>query len=337
MLEDPFTLAAPYLLFLGDVRDARQAKTASGVYYWRKELCLAQLRLPGCAADLGLPDLTAEQAAQHGARSLLVGLAPSGGQIPDSWHPVFESALRAGLDVISGMHVQLEADPRWHELATRLGRKIIDVRRAPAGIPVGNGQRRSGKRILTVGTDCGVGKMFAALATEREMRRRGMQAEFRATGQTGIMIAGRGICVDAVVSDFTAGAAEMLAPANAPDHWDVIEGQGSLFHPSYAGVTLSLLHGSQPDHLIMCHDAPREMMVGLRNYRVPSLEQCIETNLAAARIVNANVSVLGICANTSAMSAAEALRYLSATTERLGLPACDPVRTGVAPLVDRLS
>jgi uncharacterized NAD-dependent epimerase/dehydratase family protein len=330
------TLVPPYLLFLGDVRDPRQAKTATGLYYWRKDECLAQLRLPGCAADCGLPDLNPGEAVARGAKSLLIGLAPIGGEIPDSWLPSFEAALRAGLDLVSGMHVRLGDAPRLRDLARQCGRSIIDVRAAPSGLPVANGRRRTGKRLLTVGTDCGVGKMFAALSIEREMVSRGIHAEFRATGQTGIMIAGSGICVDAVVSDFTAGAAEVLSPDSSPEHWDIIEGQGSLFHPSFAGVTLSLLHGSQPDYLVMCHDAPRQMMVGIQGYPVPSIEQCIETNLVAGRLVNADVSVIGICVNTSTLSDADARAYLRATAQRVGLPACDPVRTGVAAIVDRL-
>lgn len=336
MTDDHVTLASPYALFLGDVRDARMAKTASGIHYWRRHLCLAQLRLPGCAADLGLPDMAPAEAAQRGAMSLVIGLAPSGGQIPDHWMPVFADALRAGLDVVSGMHVQLAADAGLRALATRHGRRIIDVRRAPADLPVASGRRRTGTRLLTVGTDCGVGKMFAALAIEREMLERRVPATFRATGQTGIMIAGSGICVDAVVSDFTAGAAEVLSPDNVAGHWDIIEGQGSLFHPSYAGVTLSLLHGSQPDYLVMCHDASRTMMVGVHGFPVPDLEDCIAANLAAGRVVNADVSVAGVCVNTSALSEPDARAYLQATTDRLGLPACDPVRTGVSAIVDRL-
>ena len=336
MIDDRPALATPYLLFLGDVRDARQAKTASGVHYWRKELCLAQQRLPGCAADLGLADMSAAEAAERGAKSLLFGLATAGGEIPSHWMPSLEGALRAGLDVVSGMHVQLARDPRLAELAGKHGCRIIDVRRAPTGLPVGNGRKRSGKRLLTVGTDCGVGKMFAALAIEREMMSRGMPADFRATGQTGIMIAGSGICVDAVVADFTAGAAEVLAPQNSPDHWDVIEGQGSLFHPSFAGVSLSLLHGSQADRLVMCHDAARTMMVGVQDYAVPGFEECIEANLAAARLVNADVTMAGVCINTSSLSESDAHAYLAAVGARLALPACDPVRTGVAKIVDRL-
>jgi hypothetical protein len=335
--DNQITLAAPYLLFLGDVRDARHAKTANGLHYWRRNLCLAQLRLPGCVADLGLPDLTPAEAAQRGARSLIIGLAPAGGLIPAHWLPVLEDALRAKLDVVSGMHAPLTGYPGLVDAARRSGSRLIDIRRAPANLPIATGLRRTGKRVLTVGTDCGVGKKYAALSIEREMRSRGRNALFRATGQTGIMISGEGICIDAVISDFTAGAAETLSPNNSPDHWDIVEGQGSLFHPSYAGVSLSLLHGSQPDYLVVCHDAARTTIVGLPTYPVPSLTQCMEANIAAGRLVNPGIQVAGICVNTASLDDAGAQRHLRAATEETGLPACDPVRTGVAAIVDRLS
>lgn len=330
------SIESPYLLFLGDVHDARQAKTASGLYFWRKELCQAQLRLPGCAADFGLPELTPEEAARQGAKSLVVGLAPNGGKIPASWMKTLEDSLRAGLDLVSGMHDRLSDDTHLSELAQQHGRRIIDVRKVPGGLPVATGRRRSGKRLLTVGTDCAVGKMFSALAIEKEMLDRGISADFRATGQTGIMIAGSGICIDAVISDFAAGAAELLSPDNSADHWDIVEGQGSLFHPSYAGVTLSLLHGSQPDYLVICHDVARDAIVGVAGYPVPSIQACMEANLAACQLVNTEVAVAGICVNTSSLGEADALAYLGDTSKELGLPACDPFRTGVAAIVDRI-
>lgn len=330
-------IESPYLLFLGDVHDARQAKTASGLYFWRRELCQAQLRLPGCTADFGLPDRTPVDAASCGAKSLVVGLAPNGGKIPASWMPSLEESLRAGLDLVSGMHDHLSNDAHLCELANQYGRRIIDVRKVPGGLPVATGRRRAGKRLLTVGTDCAVGKMFSALAIEKEMVKRGLNADFRATGQTGIMIAGAGICIDAVISDFAAGAAELLSPDNSPDHWDIVEGQGSLFHPSYAGVTLSLLHGSQPDYLVICHEVGRDAIVGVEGFAVPSIQACMEANVSACQLVNPDVAVAGICVNTSSMTGPDAEAYLHETAQSLGLPACDPFRTGVAPIVDRLA
>ena len=334
--DGPLAIRRPYALFLGDVRDARMAKTASGIHYWRPDDCIAQVRLPGCRADLGLPDVSAAEAAGLGAQTLVIGLAPPGGGVPDTWIPELVAALAAGLDIASGMHARVADHPAVGAAMRGHGTRVLDVRRAPADLPVATGRKRTGKRLLTVGTDCGVGKMFAALALERELLRRGCRADFRATGQTGILIAGQGICIDAVVSDFAAGAAEVLSPDNASDHWDVIEGQGSLLHPSYAGVTLSLLHGSQPDHLIMCHDASREYMVGVDGYRTPTLEECVDANLRAGRLVNRGIDVIGLCVNTSSLPEAEARGYLDEAARRLGVPACDPVRTGVTAIVDLL-
>lgn len=326
----------PFVLFLGDAADPRYAKTATGVLRWRAQDCLAQTRLAGCRADTGLPDMSVAEAAAAGARTLVVGLAPAGGLIPDSWKPAFAEALRHGLDIVSGMHAMLGDDPELRVLAQQHGARLIDLRSIDRGLPVATGRRRSGKRLLAVGTDCGVGKMFATLAIAEAMRQRGVDADFRATGQTGVLIAGSGICVDAVISDFVAGAAEALSPDAVPDHWDVIEGQGSLFHPAYAGVTLGLLHGSQPDWLVLCHDPGRTMLAGFPGFAVPSIEACIAANLQAARLVNPDVAVAGVCVNTSAMSDAEATRYMSERQAALGLPVCDPVRTGVDSILDRL-
>jgi uncharacterized NAD-dependent epimerase/dehydratase family protein len=179
--------------------------------------------------------------------------------------------------------------------------------------------------------------MYASLAIEQEMKRRGIRASFCATGQTGILIAGGGVSVDAVTADFISGAVEALSPDQEPDHWDVIEGQGSLFHPSFAGVSLGLLHGAQPDVLVMCHEPTRRHMRGLPEYPVPSLENCIVTNEAAARLTNPKATCIGISLNTAALDEAEALDFLGKTEMRTGLPCVDAVRTGVARLVDCLT
>src|SRR5262249_10280049 len=159
--------------------------------------------------------------------------------------------------------------------------------------------KRSGQRLLTVGTDCALGKKYTALALVAAFRKRGVDADFRATGQTGIMISGGGIPLDAVISDFAAGAAEMLTPDAAPDHWDVVEGQGSLFHPSYAGVSLALLHGTQPDVLVLCHEVGRERLAGLEEYATPDLQEAIGLNLILGRRTNQQIRCAGISLNTS--------------------------------------
>jgi uncharacterized NAD-dependent epimerase/dehydratase family protein len=329
-------LPSPYALFLGDA-DPLSAKTATGIAYWRPERCIAQVQLPGCSVDLGLPSLSPAQAAAAGARLLIIGVANFGGKISADWLPSLLAALEAGMDIASGLHHRLTDVAVLTQAANRLGRTLFDVRHPrPEQTPIATGERRSGKRLLTVGTDCAVGKMFASLAIERELQRRGIAATFRASGQTGIFIAGGGVSVDAVVSDFVAGAAEVLSPPNDPNHWDVVEGQGSLHHPAYAGVTLGLIHGSQPDALVLCHSIERDIVDGYAGYRTPSLEQAIVDNERAARLTNPHARVVGISVNTSRADEARAREYLAVVEKKLQLPCCDPVRTGVGPIVDRL-
>jgi uncharacterized NAD-dependent epimerase/dehydratase family protein len=169
------------------------------------------------------------------------------------------------------------------------------------------------------------------------MKARGLKADFRATGQTGIFIAGDGVSIDAVVSDFVSGAVEWITPENDADHWDLVEGQGSLFHASYAGVTLGLIHGAQPDALVMCHEPTRPHMRGLPHYKLPDLQTCIDVNLAAARLTNPSVRCVGVSLNTSALDRAAAERILRETELKYGLPAVDPLRTGVGRIVDVLA
>jgi uncharacterized NAD-dependent epimerase/dehydratase family protein len=329
-------LATPYLLFIGDAPDQLAAKTAAGIAYWRPEWCVGQLRLPGCNADLRLPDVSIAAAAAKGAKTLVVGVANRGGVISRTWIPPLLEALEVGMDLASGLHRRLGDVPEIREAAARLGRRLVDARHPTREFEVANGKPRSGERLLTVGTDCSLGKMYTSLALEREMRRRGRKADFRATGQTGIFIAGEGVSVDAVVADFISGAVEFLTPANEPDHWDLVEGQGSLFHPSYAGVSLGLLHGAQPTALVVCHEPNRPHMRGLPHYKVPSLRTCIDANLQAARLTSPDVRVVGISLNTSALEAAAAESVLRQTEDTFGVPAVDPVRGGVAAIVDRL-
>lgn len=326
----------PYLLFLGDAPDQLAAKTAAGVAYWCPADCVGQRRLPDCQADVGLPDITIQEGAGRGARTLIIGVANRGGIFADTWIGELLQALEAGMDLANGLHTRLTGMPELSEAAARMGRQLFDVRHPNGSFEVGSGKKRSGKRLLTVGTDCSVGKMYTALAIERELRDRGMKTDFRATGQTGILIAGSGVSVDAVVADFIAGAVEALSPDNDPEHWDVIEGQGSLFHPSFAGVSLGLLHGAQPDALVMCHEPTRSHMRGVPGYPLPDLADCIAANEASARLTNPQASCVGISINTAQLTAAEAELLLRETEDRLGLPCVDAVRTGIAPLVDRL-
>jgi uncharacterized NAD-dependent epimerase/dehydratase family protein len=330
------TLRTPYLMFIGDAPDQLAAKTAAGVAFWRPESCLGQLRLPGCKADLGLPDMTIEAAAQAGVKTVIVGTTNRGGVLGEGWEPLLVQALELDMDLASGLHHRLADVPVLRDTAARCGRQIADVRHPTREFHVGNGIKRSGKRLLTVGTDCSIGKMFTALAIEKEMRGRGLKVNFRATGQTGILIAGDGVSIDAVVSDFVSGAVEWLCPENDPGHWDIIEGQGSLFHASYAGVTLGLIHGAQPDALVVCHEPTRSHMRGLPGYKLPDLKLCVERNIEAAQLTNAAVRCVGLSINTAGLDAGVARDYLRQTEDRLGLPCVDPVRTGVGALVDNL-
>ncbi len=328
-------IAKPYLLFLGDVPDDLAAKTAHGIVDWRREWCVGQLRLPGCRADCGLPDMTIAEAKAKGARTLIVGVVNAGGKLPPHWVGKIVEAIDAGLDVATGLHKRLGSVPEIAEAARRHGAHLHDVRFSDREFETGKGAKRPGLRLLTVGTDCSVGKKYAALAIEREMRARGLKTDFRATGQTGVFISGRGVAIDAVVADFIAGAAEWLTPANDPDHWDVVEGQGSLFHPSFAGVTLGLLHGAQPDAFVVCHEPTRTRMRGVQ-HPLPSIEEVIERTTVEGRLTNPAIQCVGVAINTEALDEGSALRLIAETGQRLSLACCDPIRTGVAPIVDEV-
>ncbi len=329
-------LARPYLLFLGDVPDALAAKTALGIVDWRPDWCIGQHRLPGCKADAQIPDLAIADAAKAGAKTMIVGVVNAGGVLPDHWIASIVAALDAGMDVATGLHVRLSTIPAIAEAAKRNGRKLHDVRHTDERFPTGKGVKRQGRRLLTVGTDCSVGKKYTALCLEKEMRVRGLDAEFKATGQTGVFISGRGVAIDAVVADFISGAVEWISPAAAsPDHWDVVEGQGSLFHPSFSGVSLGLLHGAQPDAFVVCHEPTRTNMRGVK-HPLPTIRQVIDLNVACGRLTNPAIQPIGIAINTQALDEAAAKAYCAEVAAEHGLPATDPVRFGVSAIIDRL-
>ncbi|MDQ0462664.1 putative NAD-dependent epimerase/dehydratase family protein [Caulobacter ginsengisoli] len=327
-------LPQPYLLFLGDVTEKGYAKTAFGLRDWAADRCVGEYACPEATVSLGLDWLTPAEAAARGARAMVIGVANAGGVIHDSWIPHLTAALAAGLDLISGMHARLGDSPALKAAAQKHGRRLIDVRQPPAGIALATGRKRPGKRLLTVGTDCALGKKYTALALARALRERGLKADFRATGQTGIMIGGGGMPMDAVVADFEAGAAELLSPDAAPDHWDVIEGQGALLHPAYAAVSLGLLHGSQPDVIVACHEPGRLTMLGYPDYPVASLPEIIAVNLQMGRLTNPAIRCGGVSLNTSALDEAAALALLDSESQRLGLAVADPMRGG--PQFERL-
>ena len=321
-------LPTPYLLFLGDTTEEGYAKTAFGLRDWAPDKCIGEYALPGATVRTGLAHMPPAEAVRRGAKAMVIGIANSGGVISPNWLPTLVHALEVGLDLISGMHNRLCDNTVLRDTAARLGRRLIDVRTPPPDLPIATGRKRTGRRLLTVGTDCALGKKYTALAIARGLSERGIDATFRATGQTGIMIAGSGIAVDAVVSDFAAGAAELLSPDADPAHWDVIEGQGSLFHPSYAGVTLSLLHGSQPDVIVVCHDPARECLLGHPNFPLPSVESVIDFNLRLGARVNPAIRCGGVSINTSGLEPEAAEALLASESRRLGLPVADPIRGG---------
>ncbi|MDP4992785.1 MAG: DUF1611 domain-containing protein [Marivita lacus] len=330
-------IKTPYLLFLGDAPDGLAAKVAQGIKDWRPGNCVGQFRMEGCKADLGLTDMTLAEARAAGAETLVVGVANRGGKISQAWKKVLVMALEEGFDLASGLHNLLRDEPDLVAVAQATGRSLHDVRVPEVEYPIADGVKRSGKRVLGVGTDCSVGKMYTGLALDKSMRAMGMKSTFRATGQTGILITGDGVPLDAVVADFMAGSIEWLTPDNDADHWDVIEGQGSLYHVSFSGVTLALIHGGQPDALILCHEPTRTHMRGLPGYDLPTLEALRDMALPLARIANPDCVVAGISINTQHMGQAEAVAYLKELEDRMGLPAVDPFRHGADRLAEALA
>ncbi|MGO1068548.1 DUF1611 domain-containing protein [Lysobacter sp. CA199] len=327
---DALDLPQPYLLFLGDVAHPAFAKTAFGLRDWARERCVGEYALADAQVSVGLPPMSPRQAHAAGARALVIGVANVGGVVPDSWLEPLAQALADGLDLIGGMHTRLSDVALLREQARRHGRRLIDVREPPPNLPTGTGRKRSGKRLLTVGTDCALGKKYTALALARSMRELDVDATFRASGQTGVLIAGRGVPLDAVVADFAAGAAELLSPNAAPEHWDVIEGQGSLSHPAYAGVSLALLHGSQTDVIVVCHEPGRDELLGYPGYALPSIEETIDLNLRLGRRTNPAIRCAGISLNTSQLGEAQARALIDSESARLGLPVADPIRGGAS-------
>ena len=330
------SFASPFVVFMGDIGDRVYGKTGLGLVQWRSTDCIGQVRLPGCGVDTGVPDVDAATAKARGARTLIVGSAAVGGGLPDHWVASLCEAALAGLDIVAGMHISLASLPGLAQAARVGGVRLVDVRVPPARIPVGTGRKRAGRRVLMVGTDCAVGKKYAALALARDLQAAGFAADFRATGQTGIMIAGTGMPMDAVVADFLTGAAEMLSPDNAPDHWDVIEGQGGLFHPGYAPVTLGLLVGSQPDAFVVCHDPMRTQIAGWPSYALPTVEELIERTMLLGYQSNPAIRCVGLALNTSAVPAGSRAALMARYAAATGLPCVDPILDGMAPIVARL-
>ncbi|MEM8536441.1 MAG: N-acetyltransferase DgcN [Pseudomonadota bacterium] len=330
-------IQTPYLLFLGDAPDQLAAKVAQGIKDWRPDNAVGQFRMDGCGADLKIEDMTLEEGRAAGAKTVVIGVANRGGVISAAWRAVLVQALQMGYDIASGLHNLLRDEDELVAAARVNGRTLFDVRIPSVAYPIANGKKRTGKRCLAIGTDCSVGKMYTGLAMDAEMQKRGMKSTFRPTGQTGILITGGGVPLDAVIADFMAGAVEYLTPDNEPDHWDHIEGQGSLFHVSYSGVTMALIHGGQPDALILAHEPTRSHMRGLPDYNLPSLEALRDMALPIAQIANPACQIVGISVNTQHLPQEEAMTYMAEVEARMGLPTVDTFRQGAGRLVDALA
>jgi uncharacterized NAD-dependent epimerase/dehydratase family protein len=326
----------PFVVFFGDTADDTYGKTGLGLVHWRREQCAGQLRLPGCGIDAGVPELSVHDAKKAGVRSLIIGSAAVGGGIPTHWVATLQTAASAGIDIVAGLHVRLASLPGLAQAAAAGGARLIDVRVPPAGLPVGSGRKRSGRRLLTVGTDCACGKKYTALTLDRDLRARGVKSDFRATGQTGIMIAGRGIPLDAVVADFVTGAAEMLSPDNDTDHWDIVEGQGAIFHPGYLQVTIGLLVGSQPDAFVVCHDPLRHSISGWPEFPLPRIAAVIERTIAIGSLTNPVIRCVGVALDTSKVAAGVRGELLQRYAQQTGLPCVDPLIDGTDTVLDRL-
>ncbi|WP_137863787.1 MULTISPECIES: N-acetyltransferase DgcN [unclassified Sphingomonas] len=329
-------IPAPYLLYLGHSTDFVGIKTSRGLAEFRRGDCVGEFRHDDSPLTLGLPRMTIEQGAAAGAKTLVLGIANSGGTLGGDLVRDAKAALEAGMNIAAGLHQRLRDVPELAALAKEKGLQLFDVRDPPAEMRVGTGYARAGRRLLTVGTDCSVGKMYTTIALADALKARGEKADFRATGQTGILIAGAGVPIDAVVADFISGGIEMLAPERTDGGWDLIEGQGSLFHPSFAGVSTGLLHGAQPEAIVLCHDPSRGHMRGLPGRALPGLSECLEANLQVARLTSPDVRAVGVCLNTSRMEAGEARALCRQIEADLGLPCTDPIAFGVEAIIDEL-
>ena len=324
-------ISQPYLLFLGDAKDDLAIKTAAGVNYWRPDWCIGQMSLPNAKSSLGLQEMNIEEAVKNGAKTFVIGVVNAGGVMPEEWKSIIINAISSGMNIASGMHTKLSSFSEIAEAAERNNVQLHDLRFSDKQFQTGKGVKRSGKRLLTVGTDCSVGKKYTALAIESAMQGNQIDASFKATGQTGILIAESGIAIDAIVSDFISGAVEWLSPDNDNNHWDIIEGQGSLFHPSFAGVSLGLLHGSQPDAFVVCHEPTRTNMRGV-DTPLPSIREVIDQTIQNGKLTNKQIQCIGIALNTSNCQS-EASDHKDRLSKEYDLPCLDPLQDNLDPFI----
>lgn len=320
--------------------DPLSAKTAASVIRYRTQDVVAILDST-CAGKTsqelletgGEIPIVASLAHAPAADTLLIGIAPAGGKIPAAWRPLILEAIDRNMSIVSGLHDFLRDDAELSAAAAKRGVALVDVRKnIERSVARQQGLRSTCLRIQTVGTDCSVGKMVAAIELARALARSGHDAKFVATGQTGIMIEGDGCPIDCVVADFISGAAESLVLANQHHAILLVEGQGSLYHPSYSGVTLGLLHGTMPHGLVLCYEAGRERVRGLEQVRLPSLADARALYETMARVMHP-CRVIGVAMNSRLLTGTEAAAQRDAVRHELGLPVCDVLRHGPDELV----
>lgn len=325
--------------------DVFSAKTAAGVIRYRGDEVVGVLdrthagqaleRLIGVGR--GIP-IVAELAELDRFKPdmLLIGIAPSGGKLPDAWRNTLRQAIERGMEIVNGLHTMLNEDPELSALARQRGVRIWDVRRPPEDIPIGLARARAvpGKTVLTVGSDCNIGKKICAIEMTDECRRRGLDAVFIPTGQTGMMITGRGMAIDRVISDFVAGAAESLVLAENAHGWIFIEGQGGIYHPSFSGVTLSLMHGSCPKAMVLCHQ-PTRRFLRHTEIPIPPLPELVDMHERLMRPIQPS-KVVGVALNCHDLSEEQARAEVKKVEQQLKLPATDVIRFGAGTLVDAL-
>jgi D-glutamate N-acetyltransferase len=318
--------------------DPHYGKTARGVFRYSPHPTVAILDSERAGeTENGIPVVgTVNEALCFNPTTALVGVATQGGRFPPAWRELLRSCVAKGLDIENGLHEFLTDDTELVELAERHGVELRDLRKPPAGlnVPTGENLELDARIVLTVGSDCAIGKMTVSLELDREARERGLRSVFVPTGQTGIAIAGWGISVDAVVSDFLAGAAERLVVDGAGSGdllW--VEGQGALLHPAYSGVTLGLMHGSAPHAYVLCHQAGASAIEGYPDHPIPPLGELVELHERAS-LTARPARVACIALNTRALGEDDARVAVAEAEEETGLPADDPVRFGAATLLD---
>ena len=318
----------PYLLFLADSVSPTECRTAAVLRDWCPADVMGQYALEGGRVDLGLPRFTPAAAAAAGARAMVIAATAPDGVLPPGWVPALVAAVEAGLDLASGIETRLASIPELATAAARCGRELHDLRQTDQAFVTATARVRSGRRVLCVGMDRAVGMKYTALELARALRECGMPATFRATSETGIMISGGGAVIEAVAARLIAGAAEWLSPDAGANHWDVIEGHGALFHPACGGVTLGLVHGSQPDALVLCHDPKRTHFEDLPTRALPGLGSAMEQYLGAARITNPAARFVGVSLDTSGLHEDRRMRIMHDLEGEFGVPVIDPMQDG---------